>query len=697
MHVFVELVWLVPLLPLVGFVLAFFFGRRVFREQTPMVTLGCLGLSVVLAWMELGTVVWGHFISGEPTDLNVTFRWFTIGDRDLMVGYLLDPLAAAMIAMVTLVAWLIMRYSIGYLHGDPLFSRFFAYLSLFTFAMLLLVVANNFLFLFIGWELVGLCSYLLIGFWFDRRYKNPDLPQPAPSAKKAFVVTKFGDLGFFLGLMAIFAKTHSFLYDDVFAAAPHWGRLAGAAIPLLLFCGAIGKSAQFPLHVWLPDAMAGPTPVSALIHAATMVAAGVYLVARTYPLFYHAPSLDVTLGGFLFTLDPLHVVAWIGGITALMAATIAVLQWDIKKILAYSTISQLGYMMLALGCGGYTAAVFHLLTHAFFKALLFLGSGSVIHACGLDENGEPIQDIRQMGGLGRAMPKTTITFWIGTCALAGIFPLAGFWSKDEILLEVGFHWGHQQPTLFVFGLTAAFLTAFYMARLCYLTFSGDHPRNHAIHPHESPETMTTSLWVLAGFSAVLGLLGTPWGNVFHHFIHYTPPAAFGEVELHGAEPRWWLMGASLVIAALGIFVGYVFYHPRPVRELGMATVRRVLGLVGFPLYWLIKNKYWWDEIWWGLLVVPMFAVMRALRWIDTWVVDGIVNAVGWLTAWMATRIWRWIDDHLVDGTVNGVARVTGWLGGKGRRLQTGQLQGYAVLFLFLLLVIVVVQILTLRV
>jgi len=707
-------VWLVPLLPLGGFVVALFWGQRRLRLRTPTVTLTLLGLAGVLAWLAFAQVIWRH-AHGFPEasaaesgfDVDRSWTWFYVGNLPIKVGYLLDPLAACMLAMVTLVGWLIMLYSIGYMHQpvhrpegggeppapsplgipDPHYSRFFAYLSLFNAAMLGLVLANNFLLLFFCWELVGLCSYLLIGFWFYKRYRNPDLPQPAPSAKKAFIVTKLGDLGFFLGILLIFSQAQDFRYGPVFASARSWGPVVAWSVPVLLFCGAIGKSAQFPLLVWLPDAMAGPTPVSALIHAATMVAAGVYMVARAYPLFWGAPGLSFQLAGWPFQVTPLEVVAWVGGLTALMAATIAVLAWDIKKVLAYSTISQLGYMMLALGCGGYTAGTFHLLTHAFFKALLFLGSGSVIHACGHDENGEPIQDIRQMGGLGRAMPGTFWTFLIGSAALAGIPPLAGFWSKDEILLEVGFgELGNR--LLFVMAGAAAFLTAFYMARLVWLTFAGDHPRNPGIHPHESPPVMLWPLRVLAGFALFMGLLGTPWGNLYHHFVHFP--------EVHSPEPKASLMLLSALIAGLGVLAGSVLYAP----QWGMEGVRRriVQPLAINPAYWLYclwKGKYWLDEMWWNLLVVPMFTVMRALAWFDQQVVDGLVNLVGGVTV-LLSRCWRLFDLYVVDGLVNAVGYLTRGLGEVGKFFQTGRVQNYALVVFVGVLAIILLKILQLQ-
>ncbi len=478
---------LIPLLPLLAFVVNGLFGKWL-QGKAGYISIGAVVLSCLFSLITLGQVLSGQHFYGT------VYEWITAGDFRIAIGFNIDQLTAAMIAMVTFVASLIHIYSVGYMHGDKGFARFFAYLSLFTFSMLMLVLANNFLLLYLGWEAVGLCSYLLIGFWYEKQ-------SAADAGKKAFVVNRVGDFGFGLGVFLIFVTFGTLDYHEVFHAV---GGVLGQKITipllvtsieadlvtvicLLLFVGAMGKSAQFPLHVWLPDAMEGPTPVSALIHAATMVTAGVYMVARANPLFSESTTA-------------LTVVGIIGGFTALFAATIGLAQNDIKRVLAYSTVSQLGYMFLALGVGAYVAAIFHLLTHAFFKALLFLGSGSVIHAM----SGE--QDMRKMGALRDKIPKTYWTFLIGTVAIAGIPPLAGFFSKDEILWKAFSHGGGYGKLLWLLGAVAAFMTAFYMFRLLYMTFFGESrvEAEAAHHLHESPWSMVGPLAVLAFFSAVAG-------------------------------------------------------------------------------------------------------------------------------------------------------------------------------------------------
>ncbi|HSC71788.1 MAG TPA: NADH-quinone oxidoreductase subunit L, partial [Candidatus Methylomirabilis sp.] len=437
--------WLIPIWPLLGFLANGFFGRRIPKGTVGLIGCGSVGLSLLASLQAVGQLL------GLPHEARrvqqVVAPWISVGGFSADWGLLLDPLSAVMILVVSGVGFLIHIYSIGYMHEDPDYPRFFTYLNLFTFSMLMLVLADNYLLLYVFWEAVGLCSYLLIGFWFERQ-------SAADAGKKAFIVNRVGDFGFGLGVMLLWTVLGSLEYGQVFAAAPKQLAAGGGvvtAITLLLFLGATGKSAQLPLYVWLPDAMEGPTPVSALIHAATMVTAGVYMVARSAPLFNLAPI-------------SMEVVAWIGGLTAVFAATIALVQNDIKRVVAYSTISQLGYMFLGCGVGAYAAAIFHLMTHAFFKALLFLGSGSVIHGL----SGE--QDLRKMGGLRRRLPITAWTFLIGALANAGILPLAGFWSKDEILFGA-LSSGH--AGLFLLGAGGAFLTAFYMLRCYYLAFEGE--------------------------------------------------------------------------------------------------------------------------------------------------------------------------------------------------------------------------------
>ncbi len=619
--------WLIPVLPFLAFWVILFWGRRVPGEGA-YAAVGALALSGVISLVILGQVIAGATYSASAP-------WAVVGGRTLEIGYAVDPLAAVMLFVVTVVGSLIFVYSIGYMHGDPRYPRFFAYLSLFAASMLTLVLARDFLLLYAGWEGVGLCSYLLIGFWFER-------PAAARASMKAFVTTRVGDFFMFLGILLIFFTVGSLQFDAVFAGVAA-GNLAGPLVTLaavLIFGGAVGKSAQLPLHVWLPDAMEGPTPVSALIHAATMVAAGVYLVARTYPLFFGSPDHAA-----------LTVVAYIGGITAIMAATIGIVQDDIKRVLAYSTISQLGYMMLGLGVLGYTAGVFHLMTHAFFKALLFLAAGSVIHAM-------QTNDMKQMGGLAKYMPATYLTMLVGGLALAGVPPFAGFWSKDEILLETY----HHDRTLFYLGASGAFVTAFYVFRMIFSTFTGSL-RSHDAHPHESPKVMTVPLIVLAVFSGLIGLVGAPWpvvGNLFHRFVHFET----GEVVPF--DPNFALL--STAIAGAGILAAAVVYYWRWVPS---AALRRALA----PLYAVLVHKYWWDEFYTYAVIRPTVWIARRLRVFDVYVIDGAVNAVGILFVGLS-RLYRVFDLYVVDGVVNLVGWTAKAVGGALRYVQTGRIQNY---------------------
>jgi len=514
------------------------------------------------------------------------------------------------------------------MHHDKGYHRYFCYLNLFTFSMLLLVLSNNFLLMFIGWEAVGLCSYLLIGFWFEKK-------SASDAAKKAFVVNRIGDFGFALGIMLIFLTFHSIDFTEVFSAAAHGNFAVGSftvtIITLLLFMGATGKSAQIPLYTWLPDAMEGPTPVSALIHAATMVTAGVYMIARCNVLYMLSP----------FTMT---VVASIGAVTALFAASIGLVQNDIKRVLAYSTISQLGYMFVACGVGAFTGGIFHLMTHAFFKALLFLGAGSVIHAL----SGE--QDMRKMGGLRHHIPTTYKTFLVGTVAIAGIPPFAGFFSKDEILLESLVRGNF---LYWAIGALAAFFTAFYMFRLLFMTFHGESRVDHhaAEHLHESPKNMTLPLTALAGLSFVGGFLGIPGASAISKFLS----PVFGEhahTEISGAEAgvhhSVWLpylmMVVSTAIAIAGIYLAYQIYIKKP--EMPKKLAER-FGLI----YKLLLNKYYVDEIYDALFVNPAKI--------------------------MAVQLWKRVDVLMIDGSVNGIARLVGWFGNILRYLQTGYVRNYA--------------------
>ena len=633
---------LLLILPLAGFLFTALVGRRL-GKAAHWVPVGVILIAWLIAMVAVVNVLTGTapLIEGSEELHGYVvgpWTWIPAGGFQVNLGLFVDPLTACLLIVVTTIGLLVHVYSIGYMSHDPGYWRFFAYLNLFMFSMLLLVLADSWLVVFVAWELVGLSSYLLIGFWYRKR-------SAALAAKKAFIVNRIGDVGFALGIMAIFVNTGTLdirqsldtLLSPTLAAFP----IPVPIVALLVFAGAMGKSAQFPLHVWLPDAMEGPTPVSALIHAATMVNAGVYLVARANPLFASAPSTMV-------------VVASIGIFTAILAASIAMTQTDIKRVLAYSTLSQLGYMFAALGVGAFTAAIFHLMTHGFFKGLLFLGSGSVIHAVHEE------QDMRRMGGLSQKITITYSTMLIGSVAISGIPPLAGFFSKDEILGEafkLGFPW------IWAIGLFVALLTAFYMFRLMGLTFWGSFrgPKELWERIHESPSVMTMPLILLAIPSALLGLaLGLPLGdNVISHWLE---PVFQPAVEmLHHAEAEYQLfgvdgalIGASVAVAAVGVAVAWRFFgvdigsfhmpaRPEAVREI---SARPGLSF----LYRASLNKWWFDDLNHLLFIV----------------IGGRI----------ANAIW-WFDREVVDGTVNGIGSSTVSAGRNIRRVQTGRVQNYA--------------------
>jgi NADH-quinone oxidoreductase subunit L len=617
--------WLIPLWPLLGFLANGAFGRRVGRSAVAKIACGSVGLSLLASIRAVWDLL--DLPQGARRVEQVAAPWIGVGGFQADWGFLLDPLSAVMILVVSGVGLLIHVYAVGYMHDDRDFSRFFTYLNLFTFSMLMLVLANNYLLLYVFWEAVGLCSYLLIGFWFER-------PAAAEAGKKAFIVNRVGDFGFGLGVMLLWTTLGTVQYASVFAAAP--GKLAVGgglvtAITLLLFLGATGKSAQLPLYVWLPDAMEGPTPVSALIHAATMVTAGVYMVARSAPLFNLAPL-------------SMSVVAWVGGITAVFAASIALVQTDIKRVVAYSTISQLGYMFLGCGVGAYASAVFHLATHAFFKALLFLGAGSVIHALG----GE--QDIRKMGRLKGKLPITSRTFYWASLANAGIIPLAGFWSKDEILAAT---FASHNYLLWLLGSAGAFMTAFYMFRLYYTVFEGkdnvDHQAAH--HVHESPPAMAYPLLILGVGSWVVGaLFGFPPDHgVYHRFVEPVFAAAGGGAHAISVATMVGLAAVATAIAALGIWgLARSWYkwgdNPAPDR----------LAARYPTAYRMLLHKYYVDELYDALFVEP---IRRAAVW-----------------------LWRRVDEPVVDGSVNGVGTLVRAGSGVLRRLQTGYVMSYVLSF-----------------
>ncbi|HEY7624466.1 MAG TPA: NADH-quinone oxidoreductase subunit L [Candidatus Limnocylindria bacterium] len=610
----IDLVWLIPAFPLAAFLINGIFGRRWLGHFTGVVASTAVGLS---ALVSIGVFL--EVLGGRTQTVVGLYRWIGVGDFTVNVAALIDPLSSVMLLVVTVVSFLIFVYSNGYMEHDAGFYRFFTWLSLFVFAMLILVMADNYLLMFVGWEGVGLCSYLLIGFWFER-------PEPYLAAKKAFVMNRIGDWGYTIGIITIFLVFGSMNFLDVFdrleESAPAQATIT--LICLALFFGATGKSAQIPLYTWLPDAMEGPTPVSALIHAATMVTSGVYLVARSTPLFEAAGST-------------LLIVGSIGALTAIVAATIALVQVDIKRVMAYSTVSQLGYMFLALGVGAPVAAIFHLATHAFFKALLFLGSGSVIHGLG----GE--QDMRRMGGLRRKMPVTFWTMALAGLALAALPPLAGFWSKDEIL-GAAFLNGHF--VLYAVGIVTAILTAFYVTRALWLTFYGE-PRDHHLydHAHESPSVMTLPLVALAAGTVLLGMvIGFPPEQGFiHHFLNPVlerPGAAENLPELATVVA---LAGISVVAGIIGIAIGlsmYVRHRPDP------AALTRTTG----PVYRLLVNKYYLDELYDHRFVEAARAFAGAAWAFDIHIVDGLANRLGWALS----------------------------LGGQGlRRAQTGVVGNYA--------------------
>ncbi|MBI4430348.1 MAG: NADH-quinone oxidoreductase subunit L [Candidatus Omnitrophica bacterium] len=648
--------YLIPLLPFLATAFTAFL-KRPQRSLSSGTVILAMSVSCVLAqWALWTTITQAHH--GEVFRHATSFEWLRTGTQALQLGLVLDPLSASMVSMVTFVGLLIFIYSTGYMHEDKNYTRFFCFLSLFGGSMLGLVLSNSLVLMFIFWELVGVCSYALIGFWYHK-------PSAAEAAKKAFITTRIGDVGFFIGLLYLYAKSGNLMLFDSTAGLgvldqanlakleqmtvtlPLFGVAAvSTVIALLLFCGAMGKSAQFPLHVWLPDAMEGPTSVSALIHAATMVAAGVFMIARMFPIF----ALGTRHGEMSTAMT---VVASIGSFTALFAALIAVAQNDIKRVLAYSTISQLGYMVTGLGLGSVASGFFHLITHAFFKALLFLGSGSVIHGC----HGE--QDMLKMGGLRKTMPTTAWTYFVGTLALAGIFPLSGFWSKDEILLYAY----HQNKAIYFIGSAGAFLTAFYMCRQIVLVFFGKQ-RSHDFHAHESPGSMLWPLRILAFFAITLGIVGCPYyrGNLFHHFI---------SPEHHGLEPSMTVMLSSTVIALSGLILGFLVYGRSKAVEKGTDPLRNTLGL----LHIILENKFYFDELYRNTALRAANFLASFFRAFDQLIIDGILHTVGFIALTLST-FNQWCDNFFINGgfdrSCSGILR-----GGETMSaLQTGRIQDY---------------------
>jgi NADH-quinone oxidoreductase subunit L len=625
-----ELIYLTVVLPLVGFLINGIFGTKIKNEKLiGAIGSGVIGISFLIAL--------GAFFEtlGLPVDqrqkIVTLFSWLTVGNLDVSFAYQVDQLSLIMSLIVTGVGFLIHVYSIGYMHGDKSFWRFFAYLNLFIFAMMNLILADNFVLLFLGWEGVGLCSYLLIGFWYDRKFEKSTT---SDAAKKAFVVNRIGDFGFLLGMFLIYMTFGSLNFNEVFSRAVSFdvSTATFGFISIFLFIGATGKSAQIPLFVWLPDAMAGPTPVSALIHAATMVTAGVYMVARTSIIFASAP-------------DILMVVAIIGAFTAFFAATIGIVQNDIKKVLAYSTVSQLGYMFLAMGMGAFSAGIFHVMTHAFFKALLFLGAGSVIHAMHHE------QDIQKYGGLKKYMPRTYLTFLIAALAISGIPPLSGFFSKDEILW---YSYANGNLFFWILGAVTAMMTAFYMFRLYILTFEGTPRFGHDKHPHESPAVMTIPLIVLAVLAAIGGFIGIPeifsgeHGNQFHNFLvplFKDADRKLASYNSHSHFEEILLMVLSVAFAIVAIMFARYVYLKKP--SIAVNTAQKFKGL-----YNLLWNKYFVDEAYDTAVVNPILQTSRSF-------------------------LWKIADNKIIDGVVNGSAKIIDVISINIKKLQTGVAQFYA--------------------
>lgn len=593
----INLVWLVPLIPLLGFVI-----NGLGRNSLSKGVIGFIGSSVIFISFAISLGIFFELGADAVKSHEIfLFNWISAGKLDIPLSFLVDPLSSLMLLIVTGVGFLIHIYSIGYMHNDEGFGKFFSYLNLFIFFMLLLVLGSNYIVMFIGWEGVGLCSYLLIGFW----YTNSSY---ASAAKKAFVMNRIGDLGFLLGVFLIFSTFGSVEFGKIFpqAATMLPGNGTIALIALLLFIGACGKSAQLPLFTWLPDAMAGPTPVSALIHAATMVTAGIYMIARSNLLFDLAPMIQ-------------HVIAIVGLATAIVAAIIALTQTDIKKVLAYSTVSQLGYMFLGLGVGAYNGAFFHVITHAFFKALLFLCAGSVIHALHHE------QDMRHMGGLRKKLPLTFLTMLIGTIAIAGLPPFSGFFSKDEILAHVYMH----DKVMWGIAVLGAFLTAFYMFRMLFLTFYGKYRGTHYAEEkiHESPKSMTVPLIVLAVLSAIGGVIGIPEALGGSHWLsHWLAPVIKHAAESPDHATEYALMGVSVVGVLISIAVAYGKYVKQNHIPVPDEVKRPALASLSY-------HKFYFDEIYEVLIRKPLDAISGFFfKIVDSKILDGIVNGFGWSTS-----------------------------------------------------------------
>ncbi len=740
MSIFFDLIWLIPVYPLLAFALIIL-GLNRNKKLSAWLAVGAIALATIHSWIitfsTIGASVEDAHHGIHIVGWSMSFAWLPFGFKAFDMGFAVDGLTAAMLFMVPFVCTLIFIYATEYMEGydddhgyDPAhhhfgrYARFFAYISLFASGMLWLVIADNLLLLFMAWEIMGLCSYLLIGFWFEKtypdgdevatprnpiqallfwQYAGPEKVAPKLASLKAFLTTRIGDVLFFSGVLLLWSYAGTLTFREIFepemlehlAEVTVWGVPVAIVSSLLIFGGAVGKSAQFPLHVWLPDAMEGPTPVSALIHAATMVSAGVYLVARMLPLFATSEHSIV-----------LQWVAIIGAITAVMGASIGLAQYDVKRVLAYSTISQLGYMMMVLGLGGFLAGVFHLLTHAFFKALLFLGSGSIIHAMehgahhANDHHTDP-QDMRNMGGLKEKMPGTFWAYLFGTLALVGIFPFAGFWSKDEILAEAALHGFGDHPESLAFwayiaGAVAAVFTAIYMGRQIGLVFFGKPRTALAEHAVEPGRRMTWPLYVLAFFALTLGFINIPenvWGignGWLHHFA--------GEVHLIAEEAApgiaFEAVPFNLTVASTSFFLGLLFFvlagwRYSRVHSAEAKDPLRLIPVIGEPVFTILNNKYYFDEIYRGLFIYPTIWLADMCAKFDyDWVINPIVNFFGWFTQVVAdgTAVY---DEVAIDGYfVNGIPGLFSWFGGQLRLLQTGRAQNYLLILVlgFLLLI-----------
>jgi len=668
--------WLVPALPMLAAAIGALLRRRG-RIAAATLAIGSMAVSFLLSICALLQVL-ANRSGGQILTFN--FRWFQFGNEWLKLGWMLDPLTAIMLVMVTFVGLLIFIYSVGYMAHDENFTRFFCFMALFAGAMLGVVISNSLLLLFMCWEIVGLTSYLLIGFWYNK-------PEAAAAAKKAFITTRIGDLAFLLGMVWLYAKTGTLLFYDggagclehsaltqLVAQSTAIGLAASTGIALLIFCGAAGKSGQVPLHVWLPDAMEGPTPVSALIHAATMVAAGVFLIARIYPL------MSAHAGAALTPTVALQVVTWVGAITALFAALIAVAQFDIKRILAYSTISQLGYMMMGLGVGGVAVGMFHLITHAFFKSLLFLGAGSVIHGC----NGE--QDIRRMGGLRRLMPITFATYAVGMLALCG-FPLlfSGFWSKDDILRSA-LTWSVSRVPFYM-GAFGALLTAFYMTRQVFYVFGGSsrlaEPSRDLLHnshatgpahasalPRENPAVMTVPLVILAAFAMLLGFIGTPAWPWFQSFLDGTH-TTFAFSAFSGLNILPVMISSSLLVFC-GLGLGWAFYGHKPIES---SQASDPLNTIQPSIFSFLGHAFYVDTLYSATIIRWNTGCSRVCDWLDRWVWNGVVQTVSYFVVGIA-HLDDFFDTSIVnsgfDEGCQGVSRSGQILS----LLQDGQVQSY---------------------